>query len=765
MSGRARSGGAHSFVPMSANEPFGHFRPSIGALFRPYLMRGVEGGALRTAHRRFFRPRPEASESRRRKFLDAIFKKAKSSFCPPSSPLVLLLLALSTVFLFGNDRGRFYRDGHHDWLSSQNLTLAVNLSPDHDFLLFVYRTLGADGSPSYATYARFPIGGYALIKLATLPFGNDLSARIHAARTMFLLFFSASAVLTYLFLCRLTADHWIALAATALAFSSYYLLYYSDMIATDNGLSLFGVLLTLHGMAVFVQEGRLRQLLIKACTALLLGWHVYALLLPFIVLGLLTKLNRAFRLSAPAHLTRRIKACVAALLFSGQLRLGVVTLLFGMAVLSFNVGNEYRALGGEVALTELPTMKSAAKRFGANPEFNERFGKVVEWRSFLENQFHHIARATLPFHVSPFDNYAVNEGSHDSPEWHKDHVGVLVGALAACLSAIGVLVSREKILLASLVLFGLCWALLMRHHTAIHDFESVFYIGIPLTIYSMTLLYLRKLFGGKSVTLLAGAALLLFVLSNAEMAGVGEDSHQALTEVEMMQDFEVIRSIVDEGVVYVPTRKSDPEFGGAAKASSYFLAGSFIEFGAPSLAVHRSKEGSLADYLVMRRRIDVPALLTPENRRIFLYRQSDYLAQIERMISESEFVFGRNGYFDVYRAGKRLIYVGNRGEDGASSDVQPSGATDTALFFLHVIPVEFDDLPDGRERDGFDNLDFRFDDYEIPLADRPVAVRTLPDYPIARVRTGQYTDDGRLWEGEIRFNEQQTGRHLSAQAR
>ena len=39
-----------------------------------------------------------------------------------TAPLLLLLLALSTVFLFGNDRGQFYRNGHHDSVSVNHLT-------------------------------------------------------------------------------------------------------------------------------------------------------------------------------------------------------------------------------------------------------------------------------------------------------------------------------------------------------------------------------------------------------------------------------------------------------------------------------------------------------------------------------------------------------------------------------------------------------------------------------------------------------------------
>ncbi len=80
-----------------------------------------------------------------------IFRKAKSSF-RPSLPLLLLLSALSTVFLFGNDRGHFYRPGLHDSVSANHLSVAENLSPEHNFLLFYYQTLNKDGTPSYRPY-------------------------------------------------------------------------------------------------------------------------------------------------------------------------------------------------------------------------------------------------------------------------------------------------------------------------------------------------------------------------------------------------------------------------------------------------------------------------------------------------------------------------------------------------------------------------------------------------------------------------------------
>ena len=208
---------------------------------------------------------------------------------PPLSealPLALLLLALSSVFVFGNDRSQFYRSGNHDWISGQTMTLTANFSAEHGFLRFHRLRLGRDGEPEYVHYNRFPIGNYVLAKLSILPFGDDIPKQILAARLLMLAFFVAAAVLAYLALARLLGDRRIALVATLLAFSSYYLLHYNDMISAEASTNLFGVMLVFHGMILFAQEGRFRQLLPRTAAAVLLGWHVLGLIAPFVLLAL-----------------------------------------------------------------------------------------------------------------------------------------------------------------------------------------------------------------------------------------------------------------------------------------------------------------------------------------------------------------------------------------------------------------------------------------------------------------------------------------------
>ena len=78
-----------------------------------------------------------------------------------------------------------------------------------------------------------------------------------------------------------------------------------------------------------------------------------------------------------------------------------------------------------------------------------------------------------------------------------------------------------------------------------------------------------------------------------------------------------------------------------------------------------------------------------------------------------------------------------------------------ARFFLHVVPHNTNDLPQHRQQYGFDNLDFAFYQHGVRFDGKCLASVPLPDYPIARINTGQWIpDEGRIWEGEFPFHEE-----------
>ena len=77
-----------------------------------------------------------------------------------------------------------------------------------------------------------------------------------------------------------------------------------------------------------------------------------------------------------------------------------------------------------------------------------------------------------------------------------------------------------------------------------------------------------------------------------------------------------------------------------------------------------------------------------------------------------------------------------------------------ARFFLHVVPVDADDLPDDQVRNGFDNRDFNLPELALFDGKCLVTIR-LPEYAVDHVRTGQTEKNGdvwtALWEETIRM--------------
>ncbi len=97
--------------------------------------------------------------------------------------------------------------------------------------------------------------------------------------------------------------------------------------------------------------------------------------------------------------------------------------------------------------------------------------------------------------------------------------------------------------------------------------------------------------------------------------------------------------------------------------------------------------------------------------------------------------------FDLHRDGGFLVYSRT-----------PCSREDTrATFFLHLYPVDTEDLPLRRRKWGYDNLDFHFNKFGMRFDGGCAARVPLPDYPAARAATGQFDGDGKIWRAEYAF--------------
>ena len=647
-----------------------------------------------------------------------------------ATTLILLFLALATVFLFAGSRDQPAPGsaGQHQQLTRDHMIVALNMSSEHGFHGFHYLIRTGDGDLAYGRpYNRFPVLGHALIKLATLPFPDDISARLSAARTLMLVFFVAAAVLAHLALRRLTGSRWTALAATLLAFSSYYALFYRDMVATEGVVDLFGTMLVLHGIAVFATDDRFGQLLAKTCAALLLGWHVYALLLPFVLLGLAAALRGRDWKGIRRHLT-----------------LGTVALAFGALVLASNFAREYVALGGETPLKELPSVESMLMRTGiqagasraAPPEH------VTAWPVLAARESKRIAWS-MPYAVGHFVGVR-------GPNTGLGGYEVVVSGLVVVAICVLLLLpaTRHRVPLAALALTGPCWAFAMPNQS-FHPFEGMFGVGVPLVFFALALARLDR--GRVGFSVLAGvAAVPTFVLSCFLMArATAPPAEEVLRQQAWAADVDAIRKQMEEGKTILVTKRIDGCNADRRILWRYY----FTDY-----VLVRFANKHLADFVVSRQRIEGVRTLTPDNRFMFLYDRASYdaaLSRYERYTNQTAPVldFSEYALYVVERhGGEEMLFVRHQCPSHQVVDsLHAQHILMGAGVFVHVWPADANDLSVARRPFEFDAL---VDSQQSLPGWRKdgkcYAVCRLPDYGIARVRAGSvadWTSRGVAWEG------------------
>ena len=435
----------------------------------------------------------------------------------------------------------------------------------------------------------------------------------------------------------------------------------------------------------------------------------------------------------------RLRRLAGLLLLSRPIVLGAVALAFGSLVLLLGLAIESFAAGRGISIFEYSsTFNSMIRRMGLEQDtsFYDEYAWALAWPIFLEKQFQLLGIATLPYSLPGYGSLLPLGGDPYSEVMFEYLFPIGVAALAACL--VGLCFTRKRILLAPLALFGFFWILPMRNSTAFHDFEGLFYVGVPLTLFSLVLLYLRRLSGESLMARLAVVALLAFVFSNWQMSLLELDVEGKNFQAEVISDFQAIRSLTPEGVIGVMSKEpiGERKAGGVPNALYYYLTSRvFIPERYPLEFAVNQKKLQAIDFLVTDWSEPSVATLTPQNRRFFLYDKAAYVGPYDSLFGN----LSAQSNFEVYRKGNALTYF-----------KQPCTEADTAAWFLlHVIPMNLADLPENRRRYGFDNLDFTFSQrgghFAIGAASACTARVILPAYGMERIITGQYDQQGRIW--------------------
>ncbi len=182
--------------------------------------------------------------------------------------------------------------------------------------------------------------------------------------------------------------------------------------------------------------------------------------------------------------------------------------------------------------------------------------------------------------------------------------------------------------------------------------------------------------------------------------------------------------VVPENVEDLPVHRQQYGFD---NLDFRYQRGAALALGGMCIAKH-----SLPDYPIARIRT---GQFTPEGDQNWIVEgKPSWLTDYESVASGEP---AARSVFDVYTSENTVAYLKS---PCSAADVQ-------AEFFLHVVPEDLEDLPADRRQHGFDGVNFRYgEDPALAFGGRCIMEHPLPDYPIARIRTGQFTPAGdQIW--------------------
>lgn len=449
-------------------------------------------------------------------------------FVNGSYAYILLLVAVCTFFLSQNKNLGF--DNYpHGYLSAHGMALSANLAKGDKIFMYNSASL-SEGKITYDAYNRFPPASFMLISAVTSQ-SDTYDMRIYMARLLVGAFFCLSMIFAFLIALLFLKSKKLALFSALMVFGSYYFLHYSNMIFSDifslcffTG-CLYFVLLLNRGVRIN-KIGLFLFIVLAALT----GWQSGAVLIFWCFIELIKKVlkkQNSFSLSF---------WCFFAFAF------------VAIGCFSLQLYFEYITVGG--SFWDLSTVKSVLFRLGmAEGNAYSAYSERMTLSYFFSKEIFRIIRTFLPFYQEIY-------GSGLTASFK---LFLAVYAVVVSLLFLLFLKFKNNVLktdeICLLIFSGFFWTVPMRMHVAFHDFQTIFYVGIPLCFYILLADFLktRKL-------LLVHFAFLLFI-GNVFLAVINKTIQQKDTAV-VSFEFDAIRQeIPNESTVYVENKEAFGKIG------------------------------------------------------------------------------------------------------------------------------------------------------------------------------------------------------------
>jgi hypothetical protein len=395
--------------------------------------------------------------------------------------------------------------------------MSKGLIVDNHFVMLFNKQILKDGKVNYHPYNRFPIFPFLLTGAVMQIFEPDLSMQIYSARQVMNIFFVFAFVLTFMIIKKILHDEYLALIAALMTFSTYYLLYYNDMIFNDTP-ALFGFVLALF-LVVKTQKNELRklQLFLFPILSISTGWQPYAVFMTWFIVDTLL-----YQFREKKKFSESIKTIVKKPAFKAL----SIAIIYGVLILGVELLLEWNLRGGD--FLKLPSIDSMFGKIGVTTH-------GFEWDIFVLKQAYRITNMIIPFSGILTGHLKLTEKLDNG--WTPFIFGLFFALVSGIFFLRGLVKFRKRIdfyLFSIFILSGFCWSLPMRHFTAYHDYQAPFYVGLSMMFFLVLSYYIKPSF----IKTVAICSCILFVISVYQMNEIKSIDSQRLNAI--TEDFEKI---------------------------------------------------------------------------------------------------------------------------------------------------------------------------------------------------------------------------------
>ena len=417
------------------------------------------------------------------------------------APLLIMLVIAIAVFGLQTYNVGFWGI-RHGWTSSHGLAMMTKAEPDNSFVGYSMGFYKPDGTIDYVYFDRYPVV-FSVVTNAFLRLFDDLPTQIYAARQYMNAIFLLTVVMAYVLVRNYVRNGFLALAIVLWSSSSFYLLYYKDMIHYDQPalLGLVGLLVAItlykkNSPSLPAERGlggevKFRLVIyITTLIAVILG-RGYA---SFFVLGVwfvvdavqvLFNRNESTGTQHVVSLPQRFKS----ILRLDALWVTVISVIWSATWLFYNVVTESRLR--EVSITETSIVDSALRRIplveasvSEQARVNVANTGLSSWFTFIGLQLERAVSWALPVRIGRELGFAY-EPDAGIPS-NINPALVIVGLLMIAVVIVFIVRQRSphRDITIIATVSGWLWLLVMINLAATHEYVTMYLYPFTLMVYT-----------------------------------------------------------------------------------------------------------------------------------------------------------------------------------------------------------------------------------------------------------------------------------------